>query len=98
MLWVHKECSGITKQLVTDPYYICPRFNGKARPIDGKTLPEIDVVGTMLDMEATCSYRDDMLCSAGGCDNAIATRCSVAWVKFGVWETLASPNHNRPLT
>ena len=50
MLWVHKRCSGITKQLVADPNYICPRCKGEFRPIDGQTMTEVDVNGTMLDV------------------------------------------------
>ena len=36
----------------------------------------------MPDVEATFCYLGDMLCSGGGCYNAIAARCSVAWGKF----------------
>ena len=38
MLWVHKKCSGIIKQLVPDENYVCPRFKGESRPIDGRTV------------------------------------------------------------
>ena len=65
MLWVHKTCSGITKQLVRDPNYICPRCKGESWPIDGRTVTEVDVDGTMLDVEATFCYLGDMLCSGG---------------------------------
>ena len=82
MLWVHKRCSGITKQLVADPNYICPRCKGEFRPIDGQTMTEVDVNGTMLDVEATFCYLGDMLCSGAGCDSAIAANCCVAWGKF----------------
>ena len=47
MLWVHKTCSGITKQLIEDPNYICPRCKGESQPIDGRTATEVDVEGTM---------------------------------------------------
>ena len=44
--------------------------------------PLVDVDVTMLDVEATCCYLGDMLCSGGDCDNAMAARCCVAWGKF----------------
>ena len=50
-LWVHKTCSGITKKLVEDPNYICPSWKGESRPIDGQTMTEMDVDGTMLDVK-----------------------------------------------
>ena len=63
MLWVHKTYSGITKLLVEDWNYICPRCKGESRPIDGRIVTEVDVNGTMLDVEATFCYLGDMLCS-----------------------------------
>ena len=45
MLWVQKTCSGITRRLVEDPNYICPRCKGESRPIDGRTVTEVDVDG-----------------------------------------------------
>ena len=82
MLWGHKTCSGITKWLFEDPNYICPRSKGEFWPIDGRTVTEVDVDGTMLDVEATFYYLGDMLCSGGDCDSATAARCCVAWGKF----------------
>ena len=38
MLWIHKMCSGITKPLVKQPNYICPRCKGESRLIDGRDL------------------------------------------------------------
>ena len=61
IMLVHRPCSGITKWLVEDPNYICPRFKGESRPIDGWTVAEVDVDGTMLDAEATSCYLSDML-------------------------------------
>ena len=79
MLWVHKMCSGITKQ----PNYICPQCKGESGwPIDAQTMTEVDVNGTMLDVEATFCYLGDILCSGGGCDSAIAANCCVARGKF----------------
>ena len=80
MLRFHKMYSGITKRLVEDPNYICPRCKGESWPTDGGTMTEVDVDGTMLDVEATFCYLCDMLCvcSVGGCDSSIAAICSVA--------------------
>ena len=75
-----QRCSGITKRL--DPNYNCLRCKGESRPIDGRTVTEVDVDSTMLDVEATFCYLGDMLCSCRGCDSAIAARCCVAWWKF----------------
>ena len=52
--------------------------------IVGQTVTEVDVNGTMLDVEATSCSLGDMLCSAGGCGSATANaaRCCVAWGKF----------------
>ena len=70
MWWVHKKCSGITKQLVAASNHVCRRCKGEARPIIGRT---VDVDGTMLDVEATFYYLCDILYSG-----AIAARCCVA--------------------
>ena len=49
MLWVCKACNGITKQLVEDPNFICPRCKRESHePINGWTVTEVDVDGTML--------------------------------------------------
>ena len=71
----------ITKLKVEDSNYICPRSEEESWPIDSRTITEVDVDGTMLDVEATFCYLGAMLCSGGGCDSAIAARCSVAWGK-----------------
>ena len=76
MLWVHKTYSGITKRLVEDPNYICPRCKCESWLIDGHTVTEMDADGTMLDLEATFCYICDTLCSGGGCDSAVASRNS----------------------
>ena len=81
MLWVHK-CSGITKRLVADSNSVCLRCKNESQPIDGRTVTEVDVDGTMLDVEAISCYLCDMLCSSGSCDSAIAVRCCVAWGDF----------------
>ena len=74
MWWVHKKCSGITKQLEAASNHVCRRCKSEARPINGRT---VDVDGTMLDVEATFCYLCDILYSG-----AIAARCFVARGKF----------------
>ena len=61
MLLVHKRFIGIT--LVAKPNYVCRRCNGKARPIDNRTVTWVDVNGTKFDVEATFCYLGDMLWS-----------------------------------
>ena len=58
------------------------RCKGESEPINGRTVTEVDVDGTMLDVEATIGYLDDMLCFGGGCGSAIAATFCVAWEKF----------------
>ena len=82
MLCVHKTCSGIFKWLVEEPNYICPKCRGEFRPIDGRTVTEVDVDVTMLDVDATFCFLGDMLRTGGGCDSAIAARYCLAWGKF----------------
>ena len=75
-LWVNKKWSGITDRMVDDPNYVCLRCNGKARPMNGRTVTEMDVDSTMLDVEATFCYLGYMPCGS-----AIAARCCVTWEK-----------------
>ena len=82
MLWVHKNCSGITKRLVPNENYACPRHKGESWPMDGRTATEVDVDGTILILETTFCYLGDMPCSCWDCDSAIAARHCVAWLKF----------------
>ena len=95
MLWVHQKCSGL-KRVVADPNYVCRRCKGEARPIDGRTVTEVDINGTMLDVEATFCYLGDMLCSGGGCDSAIAARCCAAWGKFRKLLPVLTTRHLSP--
>ena len=60
-LWIHKKYRSIIIRLVTDPIYICPRLNGKAGLIGSRLVIKVDVVGTMLNVDATIRDLDDML-------------------------------------
>ena len=80
MLLLHKTWSGINTWLFEDPTGL--RCKGESEPINGRTVTEVDVYGTMLDVEATIGYLDDMLCFGGGCGSAIAATFCVAWEKF----------------
>ena len=61
---MHKRCSGIQGRLVANPNYVCPRCQGQTRLIDGRPVTQVDVDGTLLDVEASFYYLGDML-SAG---------------------------------
>ena len=65
-LWVHKKCSGINGRLNVTPDYVCPRCLDQARPIDGRPITQVEVDGTLLNVEASFCYLGDML-SAGPC-------------------------------
>ena len=80
MLLLHKTWSGINTWLFEDPTGL--RCKGESEPINGRTVTEVDVDGTMPDVEATIGYLDDMLCFGGGCGSAIAATFCVAWEKF----------------
>jgi hypothetical protein len=92
-LWGHKTCSDVGGRLVANPDYICPRCCGKARPIDGRRVTEVDVDGTLLNDEANFYYLGDMLCAGGGCTLAIAARCCTAWGKFKKLLPILSSKH-----
>ena len=94
--WVHKEYSGIAKRLVANRIYVCPTYSGKDRPIDGRTVNEVDVDGTMLDVEATFCYLGDMLCCGGDCDSATAARCCMAWGKLRELLPVLTTRHQSP--
>ena len=77
-----KKCSDIVGKKVTtaDPRsYVCPRYKGNARPIDGRPLIQVVVDGSKLDVEVSFCYLRDMLDARGGCNLIIITRCSTAW-------------------
>ena len=87
------KCSGITKHLVADSNEACRRCKSKTGPIDGRTVIEVDVDGTMLDVEATFCYLGNMLRSNGGCDSAMAARCCVAWRKLRKFLLVLTTRH-----
>ena len=62
--------------------HVCPRCRGQTRPIDGRTVTQVDVDRTLLDVEASFCNLGDMLSAGGGCSLAIITRCCTAWGKF----------------
>ena len=79
-------------------YYVCPRCLDQARPIDGRPITQVEVDGTLLDVEASFCYLSNMLCAGGGCALAIATRCSTAWGKFRKLLPILTSKHVSPLT
>ena len=97
-LWVNKKCSGIKGRLNVTPDYVCPRCLDQARPIDGRPTTQVEVDGTLLDVEASFCYLRDMLSTGGGCALAIATRCSTAWGKFRKLLPILTSKHVSPLT
>ena len=64
--------------LVANPNYVCRRPNGKAQSIDGRTVTEVDVNGTILDVEGIFCSLGEMLCTGEVCDSTIAARCCMA--------------------
>ena len=57
---------------------------------------QMDLNGTLLDVEATVYYLGDMLYSGRYYDSAIATRCCVAWRKFRKLFTVLTTRHLSP--
>ena len=96
--WVHKKCSGLAGNLRADPTYVCPRCEGRARPLDGRPVKEVMVDGSKLEVVASFCYLGDMQDAGGGCDAAIATRCCVAWGKFRKLLPVLTPHHASPIT
>ena len=77
-----KKFSGIKDRLYVTPYYVCPRCLDQASPIDGRPVTQVEVDGTLLDVEASFCYLGYMLSAGGGCALPITTRCSTAWGKI----------------
>ena len=46
--------------IVANPNYVCPRCRGQTRPIDGRPVTQVDVDGTLLDVEASFCYLGDI--------------------------------------
>ena len=97
-LWVHKKCSGIKGGLSSNLDYVCPRCRDQARPIDGRPVSQVEVDGSLLDVEASFCYLGDMLCAGGGCELAIITRCCTAWGKFKKLLPILTSKHVSLLT
>ena len=79
--WVHKKCSGLMR-LKKDPDYRCTRYQGTARPLDGRLQKEVQVGPDKLEVIASFCYLGDMLSAAGGCQLSTKTRVKTAWKKF----------------
>ena len=97
-LWVNMKCSGIKGRLNVNPDYVCPRCLDQARPIDGRPITQVEVDGTLLDVDASFCYLGDTLCAGGGCALAITARCSTAWRKFRKLLPILNFKHVSPLT
>ena len=78
----HSACCGSTRRAVALLSDWSKVYKDDSRPISGRSVTEVDVDGTMLDVESTFCSLGYKLCCGGGCDRAIATRCCVAWRKF----------------
>jgi len=81
-LWVHKRCSSIQDRIVANPNYVWRKCRGQAPLIDGRIVTQVDVDGTLLDVETSFCYLGDMLSAGGGCSLVILTRCCNALGKF----------------
>ena len=69
----------------------------QARPIDGRPITQVEVDGTLLEVEANFCYLGDMLSAGEGCALAIATICSTAWGKFRKLFPILTSKHVSPL-
>ena len=69
--------SCVQGQLTCPAQFLVTRVTGQPLVLktDGRTVTDVDVDGTMLDVEATFRYLGDMLCHGGDCDRAIAAKC-----------------------
>ena len=79
------------KRLKKDPNYRCTRYQGIARPLDGRPQKEVQVVPDKLEVVASFCYIGDMLSAADGCELSTTTRVKTAWKKFK--DLLTSPRH-----
>ena len=94
--WIHKKCSGIKGPLRPDPDFRCARCLGKARPIDGRLVKEVQVDDETVEAVPEFCYLGDVLSAGGGCELAAVTRCKSAWGKFRQLLPLLT-NRNLPL-
>ena len=69
---------------------------GKARPIDGRLVKEVQVDDETVEAVPEFCYLGDMLSAGGGCELAAVTRCKSAWGKFRQLLPLLT-NRNLPL-
>ena len=81
----HRVCCGSTRSAVaslSDWWSTQTMSSPGVRVSLGRTVTEVDVDGTMIDVEVTFCYLGELLCSGGGCDSAIAARCCATPGKF----------------
>ena len=64
-LWVHKKCSSVTGRWASNPDYACLTCHGKARPTNDRLVTQVDIDGTMLDVDATFGYMGYIRCANG---------------------------------
>ena len=81
-LWIHKKCSKIKGPLRPDPVFRCAHCLGKARPIDGRLVKEVQVQEEKVEGVPGFCYLGDMLSAGGGCELAAVTHSKSAWGKF----------------
>ena len=93
----HANFQDCNTQLSADLSFVCPRCQGKARPIDGRPATAIPVDDCLLDVESEFCYLGDMLSASGGCTQAIIARCRVAWGKFRKLLPILTSRHLSPL-
>ena len=82
--WVHKKCSGL-KRLTKDPDYRCTRYQGTARPLDGRPQMEVQVRPEKLEVVPSFCYLGDMLSAAVGCELSTTTRVKTAGRSSRSW-------------
>ena len=82
MSLIHKKCSGIKGPLRPDPDFRCARCLGKAHPIDGRLVKEVQFDDETAEAVPEFCYLRGMLSAGGGCELTAVTRCKSAWGKF----------------
>ena len=61
--------------------------------LDQLAIIQVDVDGTLLNVEPNFCYLDDMLCAGGGCKLSIITRCGTALGKFKRFLPILTSKH-----